>query len=167
MGVENISVQKALDGFTGIWRRFERVGKIGEAIVISDYAHHPIAICGTLRGTREFFPDKKILTVFQPHHQDRTLKLFDDFVTSFSNANEIIISEIYHVCGREERQDKISSEKLVSAIKKNNPDKKVFYAKNIKTAEEMARERSKDFDVILIMGAGDIDQVARNLVSKK
>ena len=167
MGVENISVQRALDDFTGIWRRFERVGKIGEAIVISDYAHHPTAIRGTLRGTREFFPDKKILVVFQPHHQDRTLKLFDDFAESFTDADEAIIAEIYHVYGREEKKDKISSEKLVSAIRKHNPDKKISYAKDIKTAEEMVRERAKDFDVILIMGAGDIDQVARNLISKK
>ncbi len=167
LGVENISVQQALDDFTGIWRRFERVGQINNAIVISDYAHHPTSIRGILRGAREFFPDKKILVVFQPHHQDRTLKLFDDFATAFSDANEVIVAEIYHVCGREETEDKISSESLVPAIKKYSPDKKIFYAKNTKIAENMVREKAKDFDIILIMGAGDIDQVARNLVSKK
>ena len=167
IGVENRSIQQALDDFGGIWRRFERVGKLGDTEVISDYAHHPTAIRGTLHGIKQFFPDKKTLVVFQPHHQDRTLKLFDDFATAFSDVDEVIISEIYHVCGREETEDKISSKSLVSAIKKNNPDKKISYAKDIKTAENMVREKAKDFDIILIMGAGDIDQVARNLVSKK
>ncbi len=166
-GVENISVQQALDEFTGIWRRFERVGQIDNTVVISDYAHHPTAIRGILRGMREFFPDKKTLAVFQPHHQDRTLKLFDDFTKSFTDAEEVIISEIYHVCGREEKEDKISSESLVSAIKKNDSDKKISYAKDIKEVEEMARNRAKDFDIILIMGAGDIDQVARRLVENE
>lgn len=166
LGVGGVFLQRALDNFTGIWRRFEHVGVLDEAVVISDYAHHPTAIRGTLRAAREFFPDKKILAVFQPHHQDRTLKLFDGFATAFSDADEVIVAEIYHVCGREEMGDKISSESLVSAIEKNNPDKKIFYAKDIKTAESMARGRAKDFDVILIMGAGDIDQVARRLVGK-
>ncbi len=167
LGVENISIQQALNDFTGIWRRFEWVGQIDNAVVVSDYAHHPTSIRGTLRGAREFFPDKKILAVFQPHHQDRTLKLFDGFVKSFTDADEVIVAEIYHVCGREEEKDKISSESLVSAIKKHNPDKKISYAKNIEVAEDMVREQVKDFDVILIMGAGDIDKIARNLVSKK
>ena len=167
MGVENISVQQALDDFTGIWRRFERVGQRDNAVVISDYAHHPTAIRGTLRGAREFFPDKKILAVFQPHHQDRTIKLFDDFAGSFTDADEVLVAEIYQVCGREEEENKISSENLVSAIKKHDPDKKISYAKDIETAENMVREQAKDFDVILIMGAGDIDKVARDLVSKK
>ena len=79
----------------------------------------------------------------------------------------MIISEIYHVCGREEKEDKISSESLVSAIKKNDSDKKISYAKDIKEVEEMARNRAKDFDIILIMGAGDIDQVARRLVENE
>jgi len=169
IGMESVSIQRVLDNFGGTWRRFEKVGEIDNAVVFSDYAHHPTAIRGTLLGIRQFFPNKKILAVFQPHHQNRTIKLFDDFAMSFLEADEVIVSEIYHVCGREGEgeEDKISSEKLVAAIKEHNPGKEILYAENIKVAERLARERSKDFDIILVMGAGDIDEVARKLVGQK
>ncbi|MBU0722616.1 UDP-N-acetylmuramate--L-alanine ligase [Patescibacteria group bacterium] len=162
-GVEYSAIQRALNNFTGIWRRFETVGKCHGATIISDYAHHPTAVASTLLAAREFFPKKKILAIFQPHHQNRTIKLFDDFVAAFFDADEIILAEIYHVCGREETSDLISSQKLVDAIKKSGYSGKISFVENISDIEKEVRKKLDDNTVALIMGAGDIDTVARNL----
>lgn len=165
MGAGFEAVQRAVDGFYGTWRRFERVGTCGTAVVISDYAHHPSAIVGTLKAAREFFPGKKILAVFQPHHMNRTVKLFDQFVESFADADEAIVAEIYHVRGREEEKEKVSSKDLVREMRERGGIDAVSYAKDLEATEKSARSKAKDFDVVVIMGAGDIDRVARDLVS--
>lgn len=170
-GVSFEAIQKAVDNFYGTWRRFEKVGMCNGAVVVSDYAHHPTAIKGTIKAAREFFPNKRILAVFQPHHEDRTIKLFDEFVESFADADEVIISEIYHVRGREEAESKISSKDLVRAIQDRGGVDVISFAKDLDATEKLIRKKAKDFNlptgqagVVLVMGAGDIDKVARNLV---
>ena len=167
MGVSIEDIQKALESFKGIWRRFEKVGVFENTTVISDYAHHPTAVKCTIKAAREFFPNKKILAVFQPHHEDRTIKLFDDFVEAFADADEVIIAEIYHVQGREEKESRISSKDLVKAVEDRGGVDKVSFAKDLETTEKIIRKKAKDYDVILIMGAGDVDTIARQLCSKK
>ena len=71
--------------FQGIWRRFELVGEVNEAKIISDYAHHPTEVRSTIEGAKKFYPGKRIIVVFQPHQRNRTKKLFNDFVKSFDN----------------------------------------------------------------------------------
>jgi UDP-N-acetylmuramate--alanine ligase len=167
VGVSFADIQNALEDFHGTWRRFEKVGVTSSgATVISDYAHHPTAIKGTLKAAREFFPDKKLLAVFQPHHEDRTIKLFDEFVESFADADEVIISEIYHVRGREEKESEISSKDLVRAVQERGGVDAVTFAKDLETTEKMVLKKAKDFDVVLVMGAGDIDSVARHIIKK-
>jgi UDP-N-acetylmuramate--alanine ligase len=167
LGVAVEHIQETLDSFHSSWRRFEQVGEFEDAVVISDYAHHPTAIKGTLRATREFFAGKKILAVFQPHHEDRTIKLFDDFVESFADADEVVVSEIYHVAGREEQESKISSKDLVRAIAERGGVDTVVYGGDLEKTEKIIRKKAQEFDVVLVMGAGDIDQVARNLIRTK
>ncbi|MCK5027221.1 MAG: UDP-N-acetylmuramate--L-alanine ligase [Candidatus Pacebacteria bacterium] len=164
MGVTLEQIQKALDNYSGIWRRFEKVGEFNDVVIISDYGHHPRAIKNTLLAAREYYPGKKVLVVFQPHHRDRTAKLFDDFVRSFTDADEVILSEIYHVEGREDTGPEISSKDLVRAIENEGGVDMISYAKDLETTEKMIRKKAKDFGVVLIMGAGNIDGVARNLV---
>ncbi|MCH7759615.1 UDP-N-acetylmuramate--L-alanine ligase, partial [Patescibacteria group bacterium] len=88
LGVNLKTIKQTVEKFAGIWRRFEKVGSINnQAIVISDYAHHPTAVQGTIQAAREFYPGQKIMAVFQPHHHNRTKKLFNEFVQSFSQAD--------------------------------------------------------------------------------
>lgn len=172
MGLETI--QAALADFKGIWRRFERVGILsgewlgGDApIVVSDYAHHPTAVAGTLQAAREFYPGKRIMAVFQPHQHNRTKKLFDQFVQSFAGADVLILSEIYDVPGREESEDQdVSSKDLVSAVMEKGLVLEARYGGNLEETEALIRSIAKAGDVILIMGAGTIDKVARNLTKK-
>ena len=96
-------IKEVVENYTGAWRRFELKGEQKGITIIDDYAHHPTEIKATLSGARLKYPQKRIIAVFQPHHQDRFEALFDDFVGSFGNSNIVIVSDVYHVAGRESR----------------------------------------------------------------
>ena len=170
-------IKNSLSGYSGIWRRFEIKGKHKNALVISDYAHHPTAVKATIEAARQFYPSKRIFAVFQPHQHNRTKKLYKDFVKSFDDADVLILSEIFDVAGREENNDQnVSSLDLMNDVKSKIPPLKkgvrgifklntnsVFYAKDLKETIKLIDENIKSDDILLIMGAGDIYKVADEL----
>jgi len=149
---------KALSEYKGSWRRFE-INQIvidkKQITLIDDYGHHPTEIKVTLKAAREKFPEKKIWCVFQPHQYQRTYYLFDDFVKTFkqSPVDKLIITDIYDVAGREEKEIKqeISGEKLAEAVNKNS----VIYVAKQKIIDFL-KQNLKGDEVVIIMGAGDI-----------
>ena len=162
LGIKDSVMQITLAKFRGIWRRFEAIGKYRGATVISDYAHHPTAIHSTIRAAREFYPKQRIVLVFQPHQRSRTQKLFDKFVNCFTEADFVIIQEIYDVAGREDQKIRISSQDLVKAIEKKG--KYAFYTKTVTQTRHKIDEVLDKNDVLLIMGAGDIYKLGEKLV---
>jgi UDP-N-acetylmuramate--alanine ligase len=156
-------IQKAMKAFPGVWRRFERVGEYRGAEIISDYGHHPDAIRGTIEAARELFPNRRIVLCFQPHQHSRTKALFADFVKSFTYADAVVLPEIYHVEGRNEEEGKISSQDLLDALQPTF-DKPMFYAKDLDEAQRILEKEIQAGDVVLIMGAGNVDDLARKLV---
>lgn len=168
-GANFAHVQKALADFAGIWRRFERVGKRNGADVISDYGHHPTAVKATLAAAKEFFPGRRILLAFQPHQHNRTKELFEEFVTSFDNADVLVLAEIYGVEGRTEDGERVSSLDLLNAMQQRIPAgsdnvRPMEFAKDLADVEAKICQQLRDGDVVIVMGAGDIDAVARKLV---
>jgi len=161
LGVSVEVIQKTLANYAGLWRRFELVGELESRPVISDYGHHPAAVAGTIEAAKQFYPGKKILTVFQPHHRNRTKELFGEFVESLIQADEVIIPEIFDVSGRE-HGEQISSKDLVDELKRQKEN--ATFAKDLDETEKLIREKLPNFDVILMMGAGDIDTLARKMV---
>lgn len=163
LGVPFETCARVLSTFTGIWRRFERVGRIPRDLspvgieVISDYGHHPTAIKATVEAAREFFPGRRIVLCFQPHQHSRTAELFDEFVESIATADEIVIAEIYGVAGRT-GEAVVSSKDLVAKIDGAR------YASSLDEAEATLREIVRDGDIVIVQGAGDIDEVARRIV---
>jgi len=166
LGVADKISFKALSEFKGVWRRFEiKEGKAGnkKITVVSDYGHHPTEVLATLKAAREKYPKKFILLVFQPHQHQRTHYLFNDFVKIFQQArdsrlvDEIIITDIYDVAGRETKKISagVSSEKLVEKIAKNN----VRYLL-LCDIEKYIKDNIKSGDVLIVMGAGDIYKLA-------
>ena len=152
---KNIS-DKALENFSGTWRRFEYKGVFKnnqgeEVIVYDDYAHHPTEISATISGVRELFGNKKLTVVFQSHTYSRTAGLFSDFVSALTKADEVILLPIY--AAREDNIYGVSSEKMVDMIKENggeavvvdNPEEAIEYIKN-----------NSIEGVIVTMGAGDM-----------
>src|SRR3989339_208581 len=161
LGVNRNQIWNALAEFKGTWRRFEIIGQMKSNIVISDYAHHPDSITMLLRATKDFYPDKKIIAVFQPHHHNRTKTLLDQFAKAFYLADQAIILEIYKVSGRESQAvDKVSS---VDLLEKMNHKRK-HYAADFKKAKEILKDISPVNAVILFIGAGDIDNLAREII---
>lgn len=161
LGVKVDVIEKTLADYTGLWRRFEKVGELNGKTVISDYAHHPAGLAATIQGAKEFYPGKKILFVFQPHHRNRTKSLFQEFVNVLANVDEVIVTEIFDVAGREHGED-ISSQQIVHELTKMGS--KATSAKDLDQAGILVKEKAKDYDLIVFMGAGDIDNLARKLV---
>ena len=164
LGISQEAIIKALREFSGTWRRFEKIGKLGKTEIISDYAHHPDAIRSALQAAAETYPGKKVLVVFQPHQHNRTKKLFSAFVEALrdSAAADMIIPEIFDVAGREAGPDQdISSKDLVKELKMCG--KQVSYAGDLQDCEEQIRKMADNYDAIILMGAGDIYKVAENL----
>jgi UDP-N-acetylmuramate--alanine ligase len=161
LGVKVEVIQKTLSQYAGIWRRFEIVGTLDEKPIISDYAHHPAGVAATIQAAKEFYPGKKVLTVFQPHHRNRTKSLFGEFVESLMGADEVIIPEIFDVAGREHGEE-ISSTQLVEELQIKTEH--ATFAKDLDEAGQLIREKLPNFDVVLMMGAGDIDSLARKMV---
>ena len=159
-------IKKTLSIYHGIWRRFEILGKSKNgSLVISDYAHTPQAVAGTIKATKEFYPDRKIIVVFQPHHRSRTKLLFNEFVKSFDFADAVILPEIYDVAGREKGKDKdISSNDLVSALRKRKKSIEIYFMTSLQEAEKLVLKKSNNESILLMMGAGDIYRVALNVI---
>lgn len=164
-GIPFETCARVLKKFSGIWRRFEKLGCWRGVEIISDYGHHPTAIRRTLEAARELYTDKQIILCFQPHQHSRTRALFDEFVEALAEAHAVILPEIYRVEGRTERED-ISSENLLRAINQKHPDVKVQHVKDFASAKQ-ALERciaTSPDAVIIIQGAGSIDELARSLI---
>jgi len=163
LGLSIEKIQQSLKEFKGAWRRFQKLGKCGRADVIADYAHTPSAVEKTIAAAREFYPDKKILVVFQPHQYNRTKNFFDQFVKAFSRADEVIIPDIYFVAGRENPADfDVSGEKLASAIAAQGIN--AVYGGDLDRTEKIARENADSYDLILVLGAGEVYEVAKRLI---
>jgi UDP-N-acetylmuramate--alanine ligase len=164
LGISDKITFKALSEFKGTWRRFEILKETNALnpksyTLISDYAHHPNEIRATLQAAREKYTDKKIWCVFQPHQRQRTHYLFNDFVKVFRGVpiDKVVLTDIYDVAGRETKSisKSVSSEKLVKKINKNS----VVYC----ATDDLEKEIKKNvgnFDVLIIMGAGDIYKLA-------
>jgi len=158
--VEFSVIQKALAEFSGLWRRFEKISD-DKIVVISDYAHHPTSVAGTLKAAKAFYSGRRVVAIFQPHQHNRTKNLFSDFVKSFEAADVIILPEIFDVAGREEAPDQnVSSQDIVNELMKLYPDKIIRFAPDLAQAKIIVSELVTDGDVVVVMGAGDVYQLA-------
>jgi len=156
-------VKKALEDFSGVWRRFEYKGKTESgAVVYDDYAHHPAEIKATLKAFREKFPDRIIIVLFQPHLFSRTKILFEDFAKSFSGADEVVFAPIY--AAREKSDGSVSSEQLAQAV--SNYGLNTHYFNSFIDIENYLHEHAGENNLVITMGAGDIYKVGEALVKK-
>lgn len=153
-----------LKAFTGIWRRLEKIGEKDDAIILSDYGHHPTAVTRTLEAVKESYPDRRIVLCMQPHHRNRTKHLFTEFVGCFDLADVLVLVEIYDVEGRDAAEDAISSRELVDAIRARDATRHVSFAETPDAALESLRSLILPHDVVVVMGAGDIYKIAYDLV---
>lgn len=148
LGLDHQSVKTALGSYKGVYRRFETHIKTADLVYIDDYAHHPSELEMCIKSVRELYPNKKITGIFQPHLFTRTRDFMEDFAESLSLLDELILLDIYPA--RELPLEGVDSELLNS---------KVTIAQKSVVAKEdlLATISGKNIEVLLTMGAGDID----------
>ena len=160
VSINNIAV--GLNNFKGTHRRFEIKGDINGYTIVDDYAHHPTEIMATLEAASKI-PHNKIRCIFQPHTYTRTYSLLEDFSKAFGNADEVIIADIY--AAREKDDGRIHSSVLAERI--NSAGKKAFYLSSFADIASFIKSNATDGDIILTMGAGNIDQVGNLILGTK
>lgn len=154
LNIPKDSIIKGLANYKGTHKRFELKGVKNGVTVIDDYAHHPTEIRATL-NTAKNYPHNKIICVFQPHTYSRTITLFDDFVNSFYDADEVVLADIY--AAREKDTGIVSSEMLAEKIKEKGVLCRNFHHFNdiVAYLENILQEG----DLLLTVGAGDVVKV--------
>ena len=158
-GISFPSIVREISDFNGAKRRFQVLGEENGILIIDDYAHHPTEIEATITAAKA--TGKRIIAVFQPQRYSRTFFLLDAFSRAFSEADEVIITDIYSPAG-EKQIEGVHSSKLVELIVKNSN----ATARYIPTKElvlEDLKQRVASGDVVLTMGAGDIWKVGAEL----
>jgi UDP-N-acetylmuramate--alanine ligase len=151
LGIDFKIIKKALEKFTGVYRRFETKYK-NDILVLDDYAHHPTETSATLSGIRAAW-DRRLVAVFQPHLYSRTKDFYQDFGRSFLNSDVFICTDIYPA--REKAIEGVTGE-MIANITKKYGHKNVHYIPDKKDLPEKLMELKKREDIIITMGAGDI-----------
>lgn len=164
LGVEIQSIQKALQTFDGIGRRMQQYGEIktikGNVLLVDDYGHHPTEIKATLEAAKGAWSNKRIVVVFQPHRYTRTRDLFEDFSKVLSEADTLIITEIYSA--GEEPIAGADGRALCAAIRARGRVNPVF-VEDLDELNSSILDLVEDGDVLLTLGAGSIGAIAEKL----
>lgn len=142
-------LRQAMETYSGVERRFDFKIKTDKLVFLSDYAHHPQEIFQSARSIRELYRDKKITAIFQPHLYTRTRDFYKDFASSLSLLDEVVLCDIYPA--REKPIEGVTS-KLIYDNLREGVEKKM-----IKKEEVLDFVKSKDFQVLIVLGAGDLD----------
>ncbi|MBW7476209.1 UDP-N-acetylmuramate--L-alanine ligase [Paenibacillus oenotherae] len=165
-GISFDAIAAAIVDFRGAKRRFQVLGEINDILVIDDYAHHPTEIQATISAAKA--TGKRIVAVFQPQRYTRTYFLFEQFSKAFSEADEVIITDIYSPAG-EQQIEGVNSKKLVELIIKNS-NKNTTYIPTKEEVQDTLIAKAAPGDLVITMGAGDIwkaaDGLAKSLRAK-
>jgi UDP-N-acetylmuramate--alanine ligase len=148
-----------LANFAGSGRRFELAGEINGIILIDDYAHHPTEIAATLAAARSRYPLHRIWAVWQPHTYSRTRLLHTEFAQAFSQADEVVVTEIY---ASREKPENTSSAEVAQEV----PGGKAHFAATLSEASHLLLNNLHPGDVVVVLSAGDADQINRQLLQQ-
>ena len=160
MDVPFRTIADALGEFRGVDRRMQWRGEAFGSSIIDDYAHHPTEIVATLAAIREGF-DSPTVVVFQPHRYSRTSALLEEFGTAFSDADRVIVTEIY--AAGESPIEGIDGARVADALIRNGHPS-VIHEPRIRAIPETLREILRPGDIVLTLGAGDVWKVGQELI---
>ena len=163
------AIQRALEGFTGVGRRFQRYGELGvaadkgggEFTLIDDYGHHPVEMAAVIAAARGAFPDRRLVLAFQPHRYTRTRDCFEDFVKVMGQADAVLLTEVYSA--GEAPIVAADGRSLARALRVAGKVDPVF----VDDVGELAAaivDHARGGDVVISMGAGSIAAVPQRVV---
>ncbi len=156
-------IKKGLAAFYGTKRRFEKIGEANNIVVYDDYAHHPKEITAALEAARAWFPNRTIITIFQPHTYSRTKALLHDFATCFASSDVVLLTDIFG-SARESDTLGMTAEKLVEQTAMHH--KNVQYTKDKAGTLAYIEKHVVPGTVIIVMGAGDIYEWGPDIVTQ-
>ncbi len=163
-GVPEAQAVRALDGFRGAGRRFERLGTTAAgAIVIDDYAHHPTEVAATLDAARSY--GTRVVAVFQPHLFSRTEQLHREFGAALTRADVACVLPVYPARETQEDFPGVSGLLIAEAACDARPGMPVAWLPSFDDARRVLGTLLRPDDLCIVMGAGDVDALGRSLVA--
>lgn len=163
-GIDDQAICTALKKFEGVGRRFQVLGNIpvegGSAMLVDDYGHHPTEVQATIRAVKEGWPDKRLVMINQPHRYTRTRDLYEDFVQVLSEADVLLLMEVY--AAGEEPIAGADSRSLCRSIRQRGSVDPVFVA-SVDAVPGVLKNLLKPGDLVLTQGAGNITALAHEL----
>jgi UDP-N-acetylmuramate--alanine ligase len=156
LGLDLGHCAQILQQFSGTGRRFDILGTYHGITLIDDYAHHPTEVAATLEAARAKFPKRNIWVVWQPHTFSRTTTLLSQFAKSFGQADHLIIGEIF---ASREKNETISGAQVAAGI----PHPDIRFIATIAEITEYLLGILTSGDVLIVLSAGDADQINKNL----
>lgn len=157
LGLTDVEIRNGLESYQGVKRRFDVHISTDNLVYIDDYAHHPTEISACIGSVRELYPGRRVKGIFQPHLFSRTQDHMSEFATTLSTLDEVTLLDIYPA--REEPIDGITSNALLQLISTQ--------AKSLQTKQEVIEKlEAKNEDILLTLGAGDIDQLVSPIKEK-
>ena len=183
LNIDDASIREALAHFTGVARRFQRLGDVtippatgdesrgslrndasrGSFTLIDDYGHHPVEMAATLAASRGAFPDRRVVLAFQPHRYTRTRDLFEDFARVLSSADALVLGEVY--AAGEAPIVAADGRSLARAVRVTGRVEPLF-VEDIEAMPDAILDVVRDGDVVITMGAGSIGGVPGKLLEK-
>lgn len=165
LDISNKDIINGLGNYKGVKRRFETKFNIESKniLFIDDYAHHPKEIKETLKSIKSGWPDRRIITIFQPHLFSRTMNFYIEFANALILSDYIILTDIY--AAREKPIKNINSNMIINEIKKIG-HKNSIYINKLRKIPQKIKKIAKNDDIIITMGAGNIYTIIKNLYNE-
>jgi UDP-N-acetylmuramate--alanine ligase len=155
------TIAHALSEFGGAERRFQFKGEEHGITVVDDYGHHPTEVKATLAAARIGAPNRRIVVLFQPHRYSRTADLMDEFASAFNNADVLLVTDIY--AASENPIEGITADVLTNRIKSYG-HKSAEYIGSIDGSAEVLRDRVREGDLVITLGAGTVTRIGDQLL---
>ena len=167
LGVADAAIQKAFANFQGIDRRLQQLGEIewagGRALVVDDYAHHPTEVVATLDAVRQAWPERRLVLAFQPHRFTRTRDLLDDFGRCLSDADVLLVTEVY---AAGENPIAGADGRAICRVVRTRGRVEPLFVERVDDLADVLRTVLRDGDVVVTMGAGNISAIAHELKAR-
>ena len=157
------TIAESLKTFTGVQRRFEILKQSESLIIVDDYGHHPAEIQATLSTAKEVWPDRRLVIIFQPHRYSRTKYLMESFFSSFNDADQLLLLDIYSA--GEKAEEGIDSQRIAEGVKEFG-HKNVEYIGGTESVIPHLQKILKPGDIVMTLGAGNIGELSHKLASR-
>ncbi|MCA8952281.1 MAG: UDP-N-acetylmuramate--L-alanine ligase [Planctomycetes bacterium] len=162
-GADPVAASRGLAGFGGVSRRFELHHGAAGGLLVNDYAHHPVEIQATLAAARRRFPDRRLLVAFQPHQFQRTRFLLSEFAEALCKADLTLVVDIYGARETDTERGSVSALDLVDAVRERGG--RCGLGGSVAELPARVLEHCGPRDVVLVLGAGDVDRAVGGIVA--